>query len=439
METVATLVIDLFADNLPSLEQIRTLSEYVNSSEKNRIAFRRQLEENMSKTGRNASLAQGIGLFILGRNVEAAEKLSKGRDCKEKCLYQAYAMRRIKRYDEAIKCFDESLAHGAERLEVGLEKACTYRHAENFDAAAKELKACSNFRDVSPEYHYQLARLNEAQGLYDEAIASYKTALKISPNHQRSLFHLAFRCDLSGQEEAAIDYYKQIVNGTSVSVSALLNLAVLYEDSDRLNEATQCVDMVLESYPNHGRALLFKKDIESSKTMFYDEEKEKKKSRKNQILETPISDFELSVRSRNCLKKMKIETLGDLLNITEAELLSYKNFGETSLREIKAILDPKGLTLGMALEDKTPEMEEPAEQAGPDENEAEGLRHKSVDDLKLSVRARKCLQKLNLRTIGELTSKTEAELLGCKNFGVTSLNEINKALGDLGISLRNLD
>jgi DNA-directed RNA polymerase subunit alpha len=172
--------------------------------------------------------------------------------------------------------------------------------------------------------------------------------------------------------------------------------------------------------------------------MFYDEEKEKKKTRKNQILETPISDFELSVRSRNCLKKMKIETLGDLLNITEAELLSYKNFGETSLREIKSILDPKGLTLGMALEEKQlPSVEISEGNAMSDEDE--GLRNKPVDDLQLSVRARKCLQKLSLRTIGELTHKTEAELLGCKNFGVTSLNEIKKSLTNLGLKLRSLD
>ncbi|MHC4144544.1 MAG: DNA-directed RNA polymerase subunit alpha C-terminal domain-containing protein [Planctomycetota bacterium] len=172
--------------------------------------------------------------------------------------------------------------------------------------------------------------------------------------------------------------------------------------------------------------------------MFYDEEKEKKKTRKSQILETPISDFELSVRSRNCLKKMKIDTLGDLLNITEAELLSYKNFGETSLREIKTILDPKGLTLGMAMEETQPASAETIDEIVA-ETEEEGLRHKPVDDLKLSVRARKCLQKLNIRSIGELISKTDAELLGCKNFGVTSLNEINKALGDLGLSLRSLD
>ncbi len=243
---------------------------------------------------------------------------------------------------------------------------------------------------------------------------------------------------MSGDEKAAIEYYRQIASHSPVHVNALLNLTVLYEDNGQYDKAAKCVNTVLENHPNHKRAILFSKDIESSKTMFYDEEKEKKKTRKSQILETPISDFELSVRSRNCLKKMKIETLGDLLNISEAELLSYKNFGETSLREIKTILEPKGLSLGMALEEKQlPSGDIPDHGAMADEDE--GLRNKPVDDLQLSVRARKCLQKLNLRTIGELTHKTEAELLGCKNFGVTSLNEIKKSLMNLGLSLRSLD
>ena len=249
---------------------------------------------------------------------------------------------------------------------------------------------------------------------------------------------MAYRCDLSGDEDAAIDYYKQITSESPVYVNALLNLAVLYEDCGELNKASECVDAVLKFHPNHQRAILFQKDIESSKTMFYDEEKEEKKTLKNQILETPISDFELSVRSRNCLKKMNILTLVDLLNISEVELLSYKNFGETSLREIKALLDGKNLHLGMALEEKHLASVESAD-LGISEDKDEELLNKTIDDLQLSVRSRKCLQKLSLHTLGELTRKTEAELLGCKNFGVTSLNEIKKVLGNLGLPLRTLD
>ena len=438
MEPVTEPGIDLFTDNLPSMDEIKTLSEFIHSGEANMISFNEQVESNMSRTGQKACLETGIGLFILGRNAEAAEKLEKGADCLEKYLYLAYALRRVGKFDQAIDSLQKSLDFEADKLNITLEKAATYRHAGDFKAAEKELKACTNFENVSAEYHYQLGRLQEAEGLYEEATDNYLKALELSPEHQRALFHLAYRCDLSGDEEAAIDYYRQIAANSPVYVSALLNLAVLYEDSDQLDKATQCVDTVLATHPNHQRAILFKKDIESSKTMFYDEEKEKKKTRKSQILETPMSDFELSVRSRNCLKKMKIDTLGDLLNITETELLSYKNFGETSLREIKAILEPKGLYLGMALEDKQLSSGEITDESIAEDHE-EGLLNKPVDDLRLSVRARKCLQKLNIRTIGEITSKTDAELLGCKNFGVTSLNEVKASLGDLGLSLRNLD
>jgi len=438
MEQMVETGINLFGEILPSLEKIKELSEHVHSSENNQMDFSELLQSHASQTSKEASAALGIGLFILGRNAEAIEKLQKAKDCREKFIYLAFAQRRIGEFDDAIQNLQTSLEHGADKLDVTLEKAATYRYAANFDAAAKELKTCANFENVSTEYHFQLGRLQEAQGLYEEATANYLKAVELSANHQKALFHLAYRCDLSGDEESAIDYYKQIATNTPAYVSALLNLAVLYEDNGKFDKATQCVDTVLENHPNHQRAILFQKDIESSKTMFYDEEKEKKKTRKNQILETPISDFELSVRSRNCLRKMKIQTLGDLLNITEAELLSYKNFGETSLKEIKTILESKSMSLGMSLEEKQfPSLETSDGIIISDQDQ--GLMNKPIDDLQLSVRARKCVQKLNIRVIGELTCRTDAELLGCKNFGVTSLNEIRKSLGDLGLSLRSLD
>jgi len=436
MEQTAELQVNLFREQVPSIEETRTLSHLVHASEVNQQRFAEQVEHNLSSTAPVAVLEAGIGLFILGRYKEAVEKLQKGQECKEKYMYLAFAQRQVKRFDEALQNLQKAKDHGAEALNVSLEKAATYRHAGNLEAAAKEIKACANFHNVSAEYHYQLARLQETQGEYDAAVTNYRKALELAPAHQRALFHLAYRYDLSGHEDEAVEYYKQVASSSPAYVSALLNLAVLYEDRGEFEKASACVDKVLESHPNHPRANLFYKDVESSKTMFYDEEREKKKSRKNQILETPISDFELSVRSRNCLRKMNLRTLGDLLNITEAELLSYKNFGETSLREIKAVLEQKGLHLGQALEDKQLQPDEPEVQGTPEDR---GMLNKSVDDLQLSVRARKCLQKLNIRTLGELTRTTDAELLGCKNFGVTSLNEIKRMLTTFGLALRSLD
>ncbi|MHC4563953.1 MAG: tetratricopeptide repeat protein, partial [Planctomycetota bacterium] len=394
-----------------------------------------EVEAHMSKTSASTVLATGIGLFILERYTEAIQKLEKGTNRPEKFMYLAFIRRRLRKHDQAIGQLDKAQKAGAEPLQVNLEKAATYRHAGNVEAAQAALKDCANYENVSAEYHYQLGRLQEVAGEYNAAVENYKTALELSPGHTRALFHLAYRYDLSGYEAEAIEYYRQAIASAPVYVSALLNLAVLYEDRGAFSKAGACIEKVLECHPNHARAALFAKDVESSKTMYYDEEKEKKRSRKNQILETPISDFELSVRSRNCLRKMNIRTLGDLLRIGEAELLSYKNFGETSLREIKSILEQKGLRLGMALEDK----QMAGEGADVDEAEEQGLLNKPVDDLQLSVRARKCLQKLNISTIGDLTRTTEAELLGCKNFGVTSLNEVKKALTGVGLSLRSLD
>ena len=63
----------------------------------------------------------------------------------------------------------------------------------------------------------------------------------------------------------------------------------------------------------------------------------------------------------------------------------------------------------------------------------------SVAELNLSVRARKALALLNINYIGDLINKTEAELMGVKNFGMTSLLEINEKLAERSMSLRQLD
>jgi len=60
---------------------------------------------------------------------------------------------------------------------------------------------------------------------------------------------------------------------------------------------------------------------------------------------------------------------------------------------------------------------------------------KSVDEMELSVRSYNCLKNANIRTIGELVQKSEAEMLKTKNFGRKSLNEIKEILAGMGLSL----
>jgi DNA-directed RNA polymerase subunit alpha len=61
--------------------------------------------------------------------------------------------------------------------------------------------------------------------------------------------------------------------------------------------------------------------------------------------------------------------------------------------------------------------------------------NRSVDELELSVRSYNCLKNADIKTIGELIQKTEAEMLKTKNFGRKSLNEIKEILGNMGLSL----
>jgi DNA-directed RNA polymerase subunit alpha len=175
--------------------------------------------------------------------------------------------------------------------------------------------------------------------------------------------------------------------------------------------------------------------------MYYDEDDNPRGDRRNAVMDIPITDFELSVRSRNCLKKMNIRTVGDLLRTGEQELLSYKNFGETSLSEIKALLAQKGLRLGQTLDsdNKTAPGAATARRPAAAGNVPSEILNKTVADLELSVRSRKALQRLNINMVGELVSRTEDELLGCKNFGQTSLNEIKQQLATFGVSLRKLE
>ena len=379
------------------------------------------------------------GWFILGEFDKAIDWLGEISNPDAQVLYlKALCLRSLGSFDEACQTFEAAENSGYDQFDISMELVCTLRRAGKLEEAQDKLNRASRIGEIRAEYHYQLGRLLDAQGKHQEAAVELERATKLDPNHTRACFHLAYICDLFINEDTAIEYYKKCVNNPTPSANALLNLSVLYEDKGMYEQAFQCVRAVLAAWPNNARARMFLKDVEASKGMYFDEDRERRVDRRNKVLEIPISDFELSVRSRNCLRKMNIRTVGDLLNVTEAELLAYKNFGETSLLEIKQILGSKNLRLGQMVEDSGKGAKQDLSIAENSDVDQE-LLNLSIDDLNLSVRSKKCLDRLNIRTIGELTIKTEAELLGCKNFGMTSLTEVNEKLSEKSLSLRKLD
>lgn len=286
--------------------------------------------------------------------------------------------------------------------------------------------------------HYDAAERSRLNGDRTGMLTELRKAANADPANTDAAFRLAYELDLAGEEHESIALYERCCEQTPAPINALINLAILYEDSGDAARAEKCLRQVLDTDPNHPRARLYMRDVQAAREMFIDEEQDRDVAKRNALLDTPVTDFELSVRARNCLKKMNIRTLGDLLRITEAELMAYKNFGEASLLEIKNMLTVKGLRLGQGLEEQhrrvRREVYESLKGSG-----SEVLLAKPVSDLKLSVRARKALQLLGIQTLGDLAARTEAELMGVKNFGATSLDEVKQRLSENGLKLRKLE
>ena len=89
----------------------------------------------------------------------------------------------------------------------------------------------------------------------------------------------------------------------------------------------------------------FEEELESSSSA------DDKPEIRNENLNRSVEELELSVRSYNCLKNANIQTIGELVQKSEAEMLKTKNFGRKSLNEIKEILNSMGLSLGMKIDE----------------------------------------------------------------------------------------
>ncbi len=198
--------------------------------------------------------------------------------------------------------------------------------------------------------YFTRGREAEDKGDLERAIEHYDHALGEDPDHDEACFRLARLYDQHGNDTQAIELYERICGGSPVPVSALVNLAILYEDNNMFEEARRCLEAVLATDPMHKRARRFLGDVDAAHDRSAEEE-ERARQQRDAVLDMPVMEFELSVRARNALKKMNIETIGDLLRIRETDLMAFKNFGETSLSEIKALLAAKGLRLGQLLEE----------------------------------------------------------------------------------------
>jgi DNA-directed RNA polymerase subunit alpha len=393
-----------------------------------------ELETHSERTPA-AAVRLGVCYYLLGRYAAAVTTLTAadGGALSHYCLGKAYFAQQ--HHEKALQSYQAAQAAGYEKDACQLSIAEAMRYQGDAAGALAKLDALSGAVEQTAEYLYQRgATVAALRGNPSEVVALYERAVEVEPNHAGALFGLALENDRRGNDQAALDLYERSASRFPAHLGTLINLGVLLEDAERYERASQCYQRVLEVYPNHPRARLFFKDAQASGDMYYDEDDKKTRDRMSHVLSVPVTDFELSVRSRNCLQRMGVMTLGDLARTTEHELLASKNFGETSLVEIREMMATKGLRLGqLSHEKRDVELTFEPETLSEDQRQ---MHERPIADLSLSVRARKCMVRLGINTIGELLRRTGDELLECKNFGVTSLNEVREKLTVAGLKLR---
>jgi DNA-directed RNA polymerase subunit alpha len=395
----------------------------------------KKVESAQPAVAKKLHLKLGIVNFFLGHMGRSAEHLKQA-EGPLASFYLGRAMVQQGDLDEALKAFEKAEKAGYSAPQVQLQRAGIFRQQGNVAEAKSILAKLKDLATHVAEWHFQDAMAAQAEGDHLRAIKALEKAVELDPMHAGALFQLGYANDLAGNDDEAIGYYERCLKHPPVAKGVLNNLGVLYEDNEKFDKAVDCYNRLMKADPQDDRAKLFYKDASASLSQYYSPEDEQVSQAFRQVLEIPVTDFELSVRSRNCLKKLNIRTLGDLTRVSEQQLLASKNFGETSLDEVRTIMGAKGLRVGQSLEQGA---QFPEFRYRPQQNlsaEEQATLNKPVSDLNLSVRARKCMNRLNLTTLGDLCQRTADELLEAKNFGMTSLTEVREKLTQYGLKLR---
>ncbi len=395
-----------------------------------------QARTESEKLSESLLLRLGILSYIFGRHQQVIDAMRQVTSSPLAPWYAAGTLAALGRHAEAVAEFEEAAKRGYDEIACKLRKAGAIRASGQIDEAEKLLRSVASQAASRAEYSFQMGCILADRGDTFGAVEYFERAVDMDPHHSRALFWLAAENALRGNDEDAIRLYEQALSKPPYFVGAMLNLGLLYEDCENYSAAAYCFRKILEFDPNHQRARLYLKDIDATKDMYYDEDSLRMEQKMQQLLSRPVTDFELSVRSRNCLTSMNIHSLGDLTEVSEQELLAGKNFGETSLLEIRELLATHGLRIGQNLHKTSKPHEVVLEQQNLSPQE-QAVISKPVTELNLSVRSRKCMARLNLTTIGQLLQRTPDELLSSRNFGVTSLNEIRAKLAEINLKLRN--
>lgn len=233
-----------------------------------------------------------------------------------------------------LKRVDLTLLDGAESRLITIEK----KGSGVFKAG--DLQVDGNIKVINPELVIATTD-DEADFIMDIQIdlgRGYLSVDKMGKDFIETIGTIPIDAHFSPIRNVAIDVQKTRVGQRGdydkIKLSITTNGAISPEES-----LSQAARILREHYGCFDRF----EDEPVFDESEYDEIEEKLKK----ILGTPVEELELSVRSSNCLKMANIQTIGDLVQRSEEEMVKTKNFGKKSLAEIQNKLKSYGLSLGM--------------------------------------------------------------------------------------------
>ena len=350
-----------------------------------------------------AEFYRGQVLMALERYAEAAESFDKaardGYDRVECTLHRAGAIRLTGDVDTAEEMLRKIVREAATRAEYSYQMGCvladrgdTFGAIEYFERAA----------DMDPHHSgalFRLANENNLLGNDDEAIQLYERSLSRPPLYLGALINLGLLYEDKERYAAAAFCFRRVLEAYPNHQRALLYLKDIEasgdmyydEEAERrrreldqvlriplsdfelsararnclekagirtLGDLTRITEQELLQEKNFGetslkeineimeqRGLRIGQAVERAKPLIPVYHAEELSPQERALLDKPVSELGLSVRSRKCLSRLGIVTLGELVSRTPDELMSVRNFGVTSLNEIRAKLAEYDLKL----------------------------------------------------------------------------------------------
>ena len=148
-------------------------------------------------------------------------------------------------------------------------------------------------------------------------------------------------------------------------------------------------------------------------------------------LDMPIERMDLSIRGFNALRRSGIETVGDIIDKTESELIELRNFGGKNLEELVAKLE----SMGLKLKGEVKQEVEPKDSNNSKENKTFYL-DMPIEEIGLSTRAFKALIRSGIKNVGDIVELTENQVMNISGLGTKSFNEIVDKINSMGLNLK---